>query len=421
MPCVATIIVNLVPYHHARWEAFTRASATDCQLVELTDRDAFRVLEFSAASNYQRHTLFPSASREKITTRLLRKTMTEKLDAIRPQVVCVSGWSLPVSLAGLAWATRRRVPIVIVSESNEFDQTRSSVKEFIKKRVIALCSAGLAGGTPQADYLAKLGLRRDCIFLGYDVVDNRYFQDKVAENGRRKETINIQFAPPAKYYLACARFGEKKNLIRLIEAYSQYRQLCFLRSGTRGTITCSPLQFPRGENEVRPWDLVIAGDGEKRGDIEAAIRRFGVEESTRLLGAKSYSDMPNLYGSASAFVHASTTEQWGLVVNEAMASGLPVLVSNRCGCAVDLVKEGVNGFTFDPYNVGEIAQLLLRLWGMEKESIIKMGEASRKIISDWGPERFAQGFKGAMEKALQSQRKPAGILDLILLRVLTVF
>jgi 1,2-diacylglycerol 3-alpha-glucosyltransferase len=59
-------------------------------------------------------------------------------------------------------------------------------------------------------------------------------------------------------------------------------------------------------------------------------------------------------GLASAFIQASTTEQWGLVVNEAMASGLPVLVSERCGCAPDLVKNGVNGYTFDPYDIKEI-------------------------------------------------------------------
>ena len=103
--------------------------------------------------------------------------------------------------------------------------------------------------------------------------------------------------------------------------------------------------------------------------------------------------MPAYYGLASAFVHASTTEQWGLVVNEAMASGLPVLVSNRCGCAPDLVQEGVNGFTFDPYNVEQLAQLMLKISAFQTFSLSTFGAASRRIIADWGPERFASGLR----------------------------
>ena len=84
-----------------------------------------------------------------------------------------------------------------------------------------------------------------------------------------------------------------------------------------------------------------------------------------------------------------------------MASGLPVLVSNRCGCAPDLVHEGVNGFTFDPYNVEELAQLMLKISVFQPFSLSAFGEASRRIISEWGPERFASGLKAAVDKALE--------------------
>ena len=95
-----------------------------------------------------------------------------------------------------------------------------------------------------------------------------------------------------------------------------------------------------------------------------------------LAGFKQYDELPAYYGLASAFVHASTTEQWGLVVNEAMASGLPVLVSDRCGCAPDLVEDGVNGFTFDPYDVEALAGLMQRVAAMTDERRQAMG-ASR--------------------------------------------
>jgi glycosyltransferase involved in cell wall biosynthesis len=434
MTCVAGIIVNLVPYHHARWEAFARSSGAECHLLELTNRDAFKVLEFSAAASYQRHTLFPRGGGEMISATALRRAMTAKLDAVRPDVVCVSGWALPVSLAALDWAAQNRVPAVMLSESNEFDEPRSAHKEWIKRRIVALCSTGLAGGTPQANYLVKLGLPRECIFLGYDVVDNAYFADKVAEVRSAKCEVRSKYGLPENYFLACCRFGLKKNVPRLVEAYAKYRAKCEVRSA-----------------KCEVWDLVIVGDGEKRAEIEAAIGRFGLHEFAHLAGAKSYPDIPAHYALADAFIHASTTEQWGLVVNEAMASGLPVLVSNRCGCATDLVKDGVNGFTFDPFNVEELAELMLRMWSMEcgvrsaecgveegsqrpeisaergdgltetpKHSLAEMGDASRAVISEWGPERFASGLKLAVDKALEIGPKRAGFVDRLLLKFLSL-
>ena len=109
-----------------------------------------------------------------------------------------------------------------------------------------------------------------------------------------------------------------------------------------------------------PWSLVLLGDGPLKSDLCRLISDLRLDACVHLPGFKQYHELPVYYGLASAFVHASTTEQWGLVVNEAMASGLPVLVSNRCGCAQDLVKEGVNGFTFDPCNVEQLAQLMLK-------------------------------------------------------------
>ena len=119
-------------------------------------------------------------------------------------------------------------------------------------------------------------------------------------------------------------------------------------------------------------------------------------------GFKQYPDLPAYYGLANAFIHASTTEPWGLVVNEAMASGLPVLVSNRCGCAADLVREGVNGFTFDPCNVEEIAQKMFQLSAFQPFKLSAFADASLEIISSWGTNRFADGLKQAADCALQT-------------------
>ena len=191
---------------------------------------------------------------------------------------------------------------------------------------------------------------------------------------------------PEKYFLASARFIEKKNLPGLIEAYSRYRQL-----GEKSEI---------GNRKSEIWNLVLLGDGALRSSLKSQVSSLDLGHSVLMPGFKQYPDLPAYYGLAGAFIHASKTEQWGLVVNEAMASGLPVLVSNRCGCAADLVQEGVNGFTFDPCNVEQLAQLMLRV-SDSRFPIPNFGAASTRIISNWGPERFATGLKQAAECALQ--------------------
>ena len=397
MPRVAGIIVNMVPYHHARWEAFASTSGNETHLFELTGRVEFRVLEFSSKSRYRRHTLFPSSGASGAE---IRKAVADRLDALRPDAICVSGWGLAVSLAALEWASRNGVPVVMMSESNEFDESRSLLKEFIKRRLVGLCASGLAGGTPQADYLVKLGLPGKHVFTGYDVVDNRFFEEEARKIGDRRWEIGKEKSP---YFFACARFGKKKNLPGMIRAYARYRQLVLSTLDTRHSTV---------------FDLVIAGEGGERSLIEQTIRDYGVADHVHLVGPKGYGELPSYYAHASAFIHASTTEQWGLVVNEAMAAGLPVLVSNRCGCAADLVKEGENGWTFDPKNEDEMADLMLKISG-DEEQRREMGRKSREIIENWGPARFASGLSSAIEAALSAPKKKTGLIDRLILWAMT--
>ena len=163
---------------------------------------------------------------------------------------------------------------------------------------------------------------------------------------------------------------------------------------------------------------MLLGDGPLRSSILNLRSSLGLDACVHLpIAFKQYDELPVYYGLASAFVHASITEQWGLVVNEAMASGLPVLVSNHCGCAADLVQEGVNGFTFDPYNVEQLAQFMFKLSTLNPQPST-LGAASRRIIANWGPGRFAAGLQAAVEKAVEAGPKRASLLQRMILQVL---
>ena len=128
--------------------------------------------------------------------------------------------------------------------------------------------------------------------------------------------------------------------------------------------------------------------------------------------------MPSYYAHAGAFVHASTTEQWGLVVNEAMASGLPVLVSNQVGSSPDLVKEGSNGWTFDPLDIDQLAFLM---WKIASDAPLRtvMGAKSREIIANWSLERFLTGAENAAETAIREFKQQGNYFLKLLLLVLS--
>lgn len=345
----------------------------------------------------------------------LHRRMFEALDVIKPDVVAIPGWSLPDALSALSWCLHAGIPVIALSESTAWDERRVWWKEWIKRRVVGLCSAALVGGTLHADYMVQLGMPAERVFLGYDAVDNRYFEDKVAEVRSQKAEVRKKHGLPEKFFLASARFIEKKNLARLLRAYAEYRE----KSEDRGRRTedgeqRADLRLPASGL----WSLVILGDGPLKADLCRLISDLRLEHSVLLPGFKQYQELPAYYGLASAFVHASTTEQWGLVVNEAMASGLPVLVSDRCGCATDLVQEGVNGFTFDPCNVEHLAQLMFKLSAFQPFKLSAFGDASREMISGFGVAAFGGGLRQAVEVASQRPLVRLGLLDRLLLQLL---
>jgi glycosyltransferase involved in cell wall biosynthesis len=132
--------------------------------------------------------------------------------------------------------------------------------------------------------------------------------------------------------------------------------------------------------------------------------RFDPDDRARLEAAPAAA-LPACHGLAGASGHAGTSEQWRLVVDEAMASGLPMIVSARCDSAPDLVADGVNGFTFDPYDVDELARLMQHIGAMTAGRRQTMARASRTTIAGWGPDRRADELMQAAQVA--TRRPPA--------------
>ena len=338
--------------------------------------------------------LFPEATDHSPGNAELRCAFWSALEQTNPDVVAVNGWNNFGSLIAANCCVRRGIPMIVMSESARQDEPRTWWKEAMKRRMVDLFSAALVGGQRHVEYLVELGMPVDRIFTGYDVVDNNYFCERARQIRNPKSEIRNPHGLPENYFLASARFIEKKNLPSLISVYAKYRQ----KSQSDGKA---------------PWDLVLLGDGPLREAINSQLSTLNLHSHVHLPGFKPYDELPVYYALANAFVHASTSEQWGLVVNEAIASGLPVIVSNRCGCAPELVNG--NGFTFDPTNEDELATRLLEMTSLRDQERKHLGDNSYRIAANFAPERFGEGLQRAVSVAMGVPQKRFGVIDRALL------
>ena len=332
------------------------------------------------------------------TRRGIPSLMNETLSAIRPDVVVLLGWSEVRDLSGLRWCVDNGVPAIVASDSNAYDFPRSRWKEEIKRQVVGLCSAAWAAGSRSSEYLAALGMPPERIVTGpVDTIDVEHFSAGAIRAREEAALTRARLDLPDEYFFASSRLAPEKNLFNLVEAYSLYRR----RAGEGA------------------WKLVIAGDGPLMSDIRQSISERALDEFVTLAGWVGFEELPSYYGLAGAFVHASTREPWGVVVNEAMAAELPVIVSRTCGCAPDLVREGVNGFTFDPHSPSELAELMVRVadGAGDREA---MGRAGRKIIAGWTPVRYAESLKRVVDLALNQRGNRPSMLGRTILAGLEV-
>jgi glycosyltransferase involved in cell wall biosynthesis len=397
MPFLCWVLISAIHYHDARLHAMAKRGCFRLGMIQLTDTDTFAALQPNSPSpSYACYTLFRGVCWSSVDPRTLVNRMHEQLNALRPSVICINGWSSGGCISSLIWCLRNRVPAILMSDSAEHDEPRRWWKEAIKGRIVRLCSAALVAGATHRAYLAKLGFPHERIFDGYDVVDNKHFERGAAAARRAEPQLRAELNLPAQYFLACSRFEAKKNLGRMLEAYATYRK----KSGARG------------------WSLVVLGDGSLRGELEDLRGRLGLDGLVLFPGFKRYEQLPIYYGLAEAFLHVSTVEQWGLVVNEAMAAELPVVVSRRCGCAAELVSQGVNGFAVDPYDVAEIADAMYQIAADSCDRQI-MGQESRRLIARWSPDRFAQNLTAAAEAGLAAPRPTPDLLDQLIMWLLT--
>jgi len=270
----------------------------------------------------------------------------------------------------------------MMTDSHALSAPNGLISRIQKRILIKLFDAALVAGSMQKSWFQSLGFPAERMLVGYDVVDNDYFA-KPPSKEEENRVVN-KFCLPNRYILSLGRFVAKKNLKRVIDAFALAANsgaggccLVLVGSGPEGAMLrarCSELDLPFHDFEDP--------NGINR-NIQAMVWFCGFQQS----------DVNRVfYHRAKAFILGSTTEEWGLVINEAMASGLPLIVSNRVGCLQDLVAHQTNGLIVDPYDVSSIAEAISYL-GINDEICKSLGQKSLEIIADWGLSRFSSAVR----------------------------
>jgi len=281
--------------------------------------------------------------------------LSELLRSLQPQVLFVGGYGFKEMIWAMCWGVQKAIPMVMLSDSTQIDEPRHFAKECIKKMIVANCTAAFVAGTSSKAYMEALGMASNAIFTPYDIVDNDFYAEKI-------ELTSLHHRP----YLVCvSRLLPQKNLFFLVDVFAALAPKYSI-------------------------DLLILGNGELEVPLQKYISEKGLNQRIFLKGFLHREVVRQYYHHAQALILASTSEPWGLCVNEAMAAGLPVLVSTHCGAAIDLVEEGRNGYTFSPMQRETAVEVLNSFLQLDEIAQKKMGEQGRQIIDNYSGKVYRQ-------------------------------
>lgn len=316
---------------------------------------------------------------EEVNLRDRRKALLVRTRAYKPDIIVLTGYYDFAQVFLLWWAKRNGIRVIMQNESTAADHDRGGWKERIKRWIFRQCDGFFCFGTQSANYLIQLGVSPDKILLRKNAVDNNTLQAAYerALINRTAEQNRLGLRP--NNFVFVGRFIAFKNLPRLISAFSEALN-----------------QAPQSAN----WGLILLGEGPDSDSLTSQINDLKLTDRVKLMPSRPWYQVPDILALSDVLVLPSLSEPWGLVVNEAMACGMPVIVSDRCGCAADLVQEGKNGFVFDPKKQAQLTDLLLRFMRNDLERA-NMQEASRCIITPYSPEAVAQDMLAGIEKVMR--------------------
>jgi glycosyltransferase involved in cell wall biosynthesis len=363
----------IAPYRIPVFNVLARHAGLDLHVIFMAETDEtlrqWRVYRDEISFSYQ---VLPSwrwrAGRNSL---LINRGLWSALNRLSPQVIICGGYNYIASWEALLWARRRHVEFVLWSESNAQDaRTGRAWVESLKAYFLRKCDRFVVPGIASLEYLKLLGSAGKKILTAPNAVENSFFATQAAKTRAHAAEFREKLKLPLRYILFSGRLVPGKGVFDLLEDYAT------LESGLRSEV-----------------GLVFAGDGVSRGKLMQWAKRISPGVIC-FPGFTQREDLAGLYALADTLVLPTHSDPWGLVVNEAMACGLPIIVSNVAGCSADLVKDGWNGYVVPPRDAKKLSvaiNLILRQDELRQE----MGVHSLERIHNYTPEACAGGLAAA--------------------------
>ncbi len=306
---------------------------------------------------------------------LLNRAVHSTLNEFKPDVIICGGYSYPAAWSAAYWAKRRSVPFLLWTESTAMDRRGNYFPvEFLKKHFLALCAAFIVPGKSSLNYLKQLGVSEQQIVTARNAVDSELFST-LAQAVNRDSDALARYPLPRRYFLFVGRLVKEKGIFDLLEAYGR------LKPDTRAEI-----------------GMVFVGDGTDCRELQKRAAKIQPGE-VRFPGFVHREELAKIYALAEALVFPTHTDPWGLVVNEAMSCGLPIITTKVAGCTLDLVQDNWNGFVVAPGDAANLSAAMEKL-ATDKELRSQMSSRSRERIQSYSPAAWAQGVLDAVDAVL---------------------
>jgi glycosyltransferase involved in cell wall biosynthesis len=371
---IVTEIIS--PYRIPLFNALTQNAEVDLHVIFLAETDPtlrqWQVYKDEIRFSYQ---VLPSW-RQRLGgyNMLLNSRVARSLATSAPDVILCGGYNYFASWQALRWARAHKVPFVLWSESNAKDLRRGhAVVEFLKSSFLRKCSGFVVPGRSAEEYLcADKKIAGNALFTAPNAVDNELFDTGASAARQNADALRRELVLPRRYFLFMGRLVREKGVFELLAAYAKLTESVRQQVG-----------------------LVFVGDGASRQQLEqeAASISLGV---IRFAGFAQREQLPIYYGLAEMLILPTYADTWGLVVNEAMACGLPVIVSQTAGCAPELVREDWNGLLVPPRDVTSLT-FAMRSLADQPELCATMGANSAQHIARYSPNEWSSAIVRMVE------------------------
>lgn len=327
------------------------------------------------------HTFVPNSARDPGSHRFLgidNPTLIEEIRHWQPDVLLVYGWAFASHLRVLR-AFHGKVPILFRGDSTLLDDRsagRSAARRAVLRWVYAHIDIALYAGKLNREYFMHNGMREDQLVWAPHAVDNdRFFESgESSEAEARKWRARLGIVDDDMVFLLPAKLIPLKDPFTLLNAFIELS---------------SSAQNHRAH-------LVFAGDGELLDPLRAQCAE---RSDVHFLGFQNQSFMPTVYRVADIVVLPSLTETWGLAINEAFACGRAAIVSDRVGCAADLVIPGRTGFVFPHRSVVGLRDAM-SVFAANRDLTVASGLQAQALIQNWSIRAFAVAVAGAVANAV---------------------